>query len=115
RLQQADLHQQIHRERAGALEFPVTILKGRVFPEIRAAVVKDGALAQDAVHEPAFFQLKYLFAKSPAFISGNCHAASESVSNRIIERFSHNPGESCGAVPWREWLCFQKMSISPNE
>jgi hypothetical protein len=74
-LEESNHAQQLHGLIGGSLESPLAVIERGILEQERAASIEDAALAQNAIYEPAFLQLKYLVAKGPALIFCDRHTA----------------------------------------
>ncbi len=72
-LQQADLAKQDTGALGVILELPLAVVKPGIFELIGTATVEDGALAQDAVNEPALLQFERLACKGLSFVLVDGH------------------------------------------
>jgi hypothetical protein len=73
-LEQTDLVQQDAGSLRFVLELPLASFKLGVLELIGTTGVEDGAIPQDAIHEPALFELKNFRGKRLAFVLVNGHA-----------------------------------------
>jgi len=73
RLDKPNHGEQLHCLVGWPLESPLAIIERSVLEQVRAASIKNAALAQNAIHKPAFFQLECCSFECLAFVFGDWH------------------------------------------